>query len=285
MAEREIWPALQHELAAGRAGALLVVSEHRGSSPGRQGMLMAVSRHGPLAGTIGGGQAETTLVAAAQAALQAENLQPWRQTLIHHTTDSNASGMICGGQQTVVVGFWQPGQALPATGEPWSIIGDGWAYHHTPPRKFTACLIGGGHVSLALSRLLDRLDFRVQVFEERPGIATFVANTAAHEKHHTPYGSLADQVPEGDRVFVAIMTHSHERDAVALRALVGRPFGYLGLLGSRHKLKSLLAGEAQPDFLRAPMGLPIGSHTAEEIAVSIAAEMVAVRHAVAGNGG
>ena len=98
MAEREIWPALQHELAAGRACALLVVSEHRGSSPGRRGMLMAVGRHGPLAGTIGGGQAETTLVAAAQAALQAENLQPWRQTLIHHAMDSNASGMICGGQ-------------------------------------------------------------------------------------------------------------------------------------------------------------------------------------------
>ena len=91
MAEREIWPALQHELAAGRACALLVVSEHRGSSPGRRGMLMAVGRHGPLAGTIGGGQAETTLVAAAQAALQAENLQPWRQTLIHHAMDSNAS--------------------------------------------------------------------------------------------------------------------------------------------------------------------------------------------------
>ena len=82
MAEREIWPALQHELAAGRACALLVVSEHRGSSPGRRGMLMAVGRHGPLAGTIGGGQAETTMVAAAQAALQAENLQPWRQTLM-----------------------------------------------------------------------------------------------------------------------------------------------------------------------------------------------------------
>ena len=59
------------------ACALLVVSEHRGSSPGRRGMLMAVGRHNPLAGTIGGGQAETTLVAAAQAALQAENLQPW----------------------------------------------------------------------------------------------------------------------------------------------------------------------------------------------------------------
>ena len=44
-----------------------------------------------------------------------------------------------------------------------------------------------------------------------------------------------------------------------------------------------LAGEARPDFLRAPMGLPIGSHTAEEIAVSIAAEMVAVRHAIAGS--
>ncbi len=283
MAEREIWLALQQELAAGRAGALLVVSEHRGSSPGRRGMLMAVGRHGPLVGTIGGGQAETAMVAAAQAALQADNLQPWRQTLIHHATDSDASGMICGGQQTVVVDFWQPGQAIPATGDPWSIAGEGWIYHHTPTEKFTVCLIGGGHVSLALSQLLDRLDFEVQVFEERPDIATFVANTAAREKHRTPYESLAELLPDGDRVFVAIMTHSHERDAAALHALAGRPFGYLGLLGSRHKLKQLLAGTVQPDFLRAPMGLPIGSHTAEEIAVSIAAEMVAIRHAIAGN--
>ena len=74
------------------------------------------------------------------------------------------------------------------------------------------------------------------------------------------------------------MTHSHERDAAALHALAGRPFGYLGLLGSRHKLSQLLAGEEQPDCLHAPMGLPIGSHTPEEIAVSIAAQMVRVRN-------
>ena len=283
MAERQIWQALQQELTAGRACALLVVSEHQGSSPGRQGMLMAVGHRGPLAGTIGGGKAETSMVAAAQAALQAGELQPWRQTLIHHATDSEASGMICGGQQTVVVCFWRPGQTLPAPDETWSIAGNGWTYRHASAEKFTACLIGGGHVSLALAKLLNRLDFRVLVFEERPEIATYLGNAAAHERHLSPYERLAERVPAGDKVFVAIMTHSHERDAVALHALAGCRFAYLGLLGSRHKLKQLLSGHSWPDVLHAPMGLPIGSHTADEIAVSIAAEMLAVRHAITGS--
>lgn len=140
--------------------------------------------------------------------------------------------MVCGGQPTVVVAFLQLGQALPPIGEPWSITGDGWTYLHTPTQKFTACLIGGGHISLALTRLLDHLDFRVRVFEEGPEIATFVANTPAEEKYLIPYENLAGQVPEGDRIFVAVMAHSQERDAVALRTRSRRRFGYLSLLGS-----------------------------------------------------
>lgn len=246
---------------------------------------MAVGCNGPLAGSIGGGQAEKKMVDAARAALQAGRYQPWRQTLTHHAGAPEASGMICGGEQTVVVGFWQPGQDLPAPDQAWSIDGEGWAYCHHPAEKITVCLIGGGHVSLALSQLLAWLDFAVVVFEERPGISTFIDNDAAGEKILLPYENLADwlaeHLPVSEQVFVAIMTHTHERDALVLHQLSGMTFGYLGLIGSQHKIRQLLHGQAPPDFFHAPMGrsagLKLSSHTPKEIALTIAAEMLAVR--------
>ena len=76
------------------------------------------------------------------------------------------------------------------------------------------------------------------------------------------------------------MTHSHERDAVALAALEPLELGYLGLLGSRAKVRRIVGDREMPAWFHAPMGVPIGSATPAEIAVSIAAEMVAVRSAL-----
>ena len=242
-------------------------------------MLMAVGLAGPLAGSVGGGKAEAALVDAAVGRLRSGDFRPWRQTLIHHPAALNASGMLCGGEQQVAVACWQPGQAVPVPGEAWSIAGDGWQYQAPLAAPVTVYLVGGGHVSLALSQLLAGLDFHVSVLEERAGISTFSSNRWAHAKRSCPYEQLAEYIPAGAAVFVGIMTHAHERDAVAWQALAGRRYGYLGLLGSRHKLAKLLAGENLPDFAHAPMGLPIGSHTPAEIAVSIAAEMVASRNA------
>ena len=91
------------------------------------------------------------------------------------------------------------------------------------------------------------------------------------------YADLAQVVPAGERTLVTITTHAPDRDAVAFDALRELPLGYLGLLGSRAKIVRLLGGRPQQPHLHAPMGLPIGSHTPEEIAVSVAAELVAVR--------
>ena len=136
-------------------------------------------------------------------------------------------------------------------------------------------MIGGGHVGSALAPLLVGLDFRVVLVEEREQID--LSSIPAHERVRLQYEELGRIVPHGPSSFVAVVAHSHDRDAVALAALEPVELGYLGLLGSRAKVRRLVGERVMPPWFHAPMGLPIGSATPAEIAVSVAAEMVAVR--------
>lgn len=140
-------------------------------------------------------------------------------------------------------------------------------------------VVGAGHVGCALAPVLVALDFRVVLLDERPGLVASVAPTAAHERVAVAYEDLAGVVPEGPRSFAAIMTHAHERDAVALAALEPLQLGYLGLLGSRAKVRRVVGDREMPAWFHAPIGVAIGSTTPAEIAISIAAQMVAVRSA------
>lgn len=311
MLELSLWSALAEALQQGESCVLLAVAASTGSSPGRSGALMAVTRRGPLAGTIGGGHVERQQVAAAMAALAEGQVQS--SLLVQtHRPGQDSSGMICGGSQTVVSSVLAPerllevesllarlasegavGWQLSAAG--WQLLaecpaasllsvdGERWCYRHRSGAGTPVYIIGGGHVSLALSRLLASLDFAVTVIEERADIASYRDNCFAGRKLCCAYEDIASLVPEGPAVFVAVMTHDHERDAAALTALQDKAVGYLGLLGSRAKLRHLLARDELQGLqgrhnFHAPMGLPIRSHTPEEIAVSIAAEFIQLKN-------
>ncbi len=140
-------------------------------------------------------------------------------------------------------------------------------------------VIGAGHVGSALVPLLVALDFRVVLIDERPTLAMIDGDTPADERVTRTYEELDQVVTPGPTSCVAIMTHAHDRDAVALAALEPLELGYLGLLGSRAKVRRIVGDREMPAWFHAPMGVPIGSATPAEIAVSIAAEMVAVRSA------
>jgi xanthine dehydrogenase accessory factor len=96
-----------------------------------------------------------------------------------------------------------------------------------------------------------------------------------------PYDRLAEHVPDGEHSWVVVMTFGHTHDETALRALEGKNLRYLGLLGSEAKVRQMFdrmqADGVSREFLdsvSAPVGVSIGSHTPEEIAVSIAAEII-----------
>jgi xanthine dehydrogenase accessory factor len=269
---------------------------------------MAVATTGPLAGTIGGGVAEMTLVDRVAADLRADSLTPQRVSMEHRLGALDASGMICGGSQVVVVSPLRTGDLLGITkvagalaaGRPawWSVdpLGwravDGpsegtelaWTFQHRSGPTHTVHVIGAGHVGSALVPLLITLEFRVVLVDERPGLASSIAAHSAHERIALAYEDLSGVVAQGPATFAAIMTHSHERDAAALAALQPLSLGYLGLLGSTLKIARLVGAREMPAWFHAPMGLPIGSATPPEIAVSIAAEMVAVRSGEAAHG-
>jgi xanthine dehydrogenase accessory factor len=123
------------------------------------------------------------------------------------------------------------------------------------------------------------------VLDNRRDLPTMAANRWAHDQQVVDYQRIADHVAVSDRSWVVIMTFGHHHDRLVLEGLLGKKLAYLGLMGSEAKVRQMFAAmveEGTPaaalEAVRAPVGVPIGSHTPEEIAISIAAEIVAIRN-------
>lgn len=302
----DIWQRALEEAKAGRKATLVMVIDHQGSVPGTTGAAMVVTASGAV-GTVGGGVAEHEMIERARGFQGRPDLID-----IEHTPEG--SGSLCSGRHTMamvalaasdapvlqaivdaltahrvgVLGLSGPGIAFEPDATVRTTLSAGpagWGFKTTLGDLDTLTIVGGGHCALALSRVMTTLPFRVVVLDDRPELPTMMANSFAHELRVVRYEELAHHMPEGDRSWVVVMTHGHSADEEALRALAGTEFRYLGLMGSGAKVDSLFArmrADGVPDeFLRrvsAPVGLEIGSHTPEEIAISIAAEIIQLRN-------
>ena len=158
-------------------------------------------------------------------------------------------------------------------------------YQEEAGQRPTLTIIGGGHVGLALSRVMADLDFHIVVLDDRAAVATMTANTHAQEKQLVRYTSVGRHVREGLHSYVVIMTSGHQDDERVLRQLAGRKLRYLGLMGSPAKIRQIFSSlgkkgvsAASLKKVHAPVGLPIHSHTPEEIAISIAAEIIQTKN-------
>ena len=146
---------------------------------------------------------------------------------------------------------------------------------------------GAGHVGRAVARLGNLLDFSVTVIDDRAEFANIVNVPEADEVIAADIGEAVKAVEDSPDNYFVIVTRGHQKDAEALRAAIGRPAAYIGMIGSRRKIEImecefLESGWATKDEwarVHAPIGLAIGSRTVEEIAISIAAELVKVRAA------
>ena len=148
-------------------------------------------------------------------------------------------------------------------------------------------IIGGGHCALALSEMMSRMDFSIRIFDDRPELNSLEKNQFADEITIIDgYEKVAEHVADGDSTYVVVMTLGYRTDEIVIRELLGREFKYFGVLGSRAKMATLLrelrddgCPQEQLDAIRTPIGIQINSHTPEEIAVSIAAEIISVKNA------
>ena len=165
--------------------------------------------------------------------------------------------------------------------------GDSWAFEEQVMNLKRVVVMGGGHCGLALSRTLWQLGYEVFLFETRGDVDTFTGNTFARSKTVVPdYSEAAVRVRCPEETDAVVMTTDFPSDVAALKGLADAGgFRSVGLMGSPAKItritRELRESGVSEDFigsLRAPIGLPIHSNTPEEIAVSVAAEIVRDRN-------
>jgi len=148
----------------------------------------------------------------------------------------------------------------------------------------TVYVFGGGHVAAELVPLLTRVDFSVIVYEDRAEFCNAARFPTAHGTILGSFSEVSSHVSVTDRDFLVIMTRGHQADYEVLRQALRTPARYIGVIGSRKKVAAtrerlLTDGFTQSDLSRihSPIGLPILAETPAEIAVSIAAELIAER--------
>lgn len=315
----QIWYFINESLKQKDSVMLLYVLESKGSSPGRQGFFMAVNAHDKMEGSIGGGIMEHKFVEMAKERLkqQGNKEQELRRQVHNKSAANNQSGMICSGEQTILLYPVQEKdlstvqkiiQSLEENKNGTLILSpDGiqfadaiqendfefsfqseeeWLYKEKIGYKNKLFIIGGGHCSLAFSKLMRTMDFYVQVYDDRENLKTMLENDATHEKHFIKdYSALIDKIPSGPNHYVVIMTFGYRTDDIALKALLNKEFKYIGVLGSKNKMEKLFddyrregISESVLKQIHTPIGLDIKSQTPEEIAVSIAAEIIKVKN-------
>lgn len=239
----------------GVRGALATVFARHGSTPSTPGQKLFAAADGTCIGTVGGGAVEREVLACLQALITGGDAG--YETRSFHL--GQELGMCCGGRVEVFLETIDP--VVP-------------------------CLIvGGGHVATALAPLLARLGFAVTVVDEREewgrtgridGVRCVVG-----EFDDVECGLDAERAP---RTAVLVMTHDHALDQRVIEGALSRGAGFVGGVGSRAKairtrerLEAKGFGEADLARVRMPLGVDIGARLPDEIAVAIAAEMVAWR--------
>jgi xanthine dehydrogenase accessory factor len=155
-----------------------------------------------------------------------------------------------------------------------------------PPRLI---ILGGGHVGAALSRMAALLDYEIIVIDDRPSFVSREKHPGAHQLICSDFERALDSLPATLSDYMVIVTRGHRHDRLCLEKALGRPAAYFGMIGSRKRVRELLeelavSGFSQENLARAhtPIGLDIGAVTEGEIALSILAEITAVRR---GGGG
>jgi len=244
----------------GQPAALCTVVRASGSVPRHAGSKMLVFPDGRIEGSIGGGEMESRVIAAALEAL-AER-QP---RLLSYTLSEPSQGDpgVCGGEVEVFV-------------DP---IGS----------KPTLVVFGGGHVGRAVSHLARWLGFRTVVADDRPEFATPQSAPEADQHIVCALGDLPRHVSIDDETYLVLTTRGVAIDVEGLPALLDTPAAYLGIIGSRRRWETAAAElEARGvpserlEKVTSPMGLELNAETPEEIAVSILAEIIARRRGGSG---
>lgn len=260
MRQREVYEAIQRLVLSGEPAVLATVVRVRGSAPGSLGSKMLILGSGEAVGTVGGGCVDGQVFTESRKVFDDE----LPRTITVDLTGVDAPDehqLICGGKVDV---FLEP------------LIS---------PQLY---ICGSGHIAHALARLAGPLGFKVTVLDDR---AQF--NNAARfpdcERIVAPFAETLATLRARAPAYVCVVTRGHAQDQECLEWALSQDARYVGLVGSKVKIQKIVERAIEKGFppdrlerIRAPIGLDVGAVTVEEIAVAIAAELIAARRLGAG---
>lgn len=240
----------------GGEAALATIVITRGSTPREQGSKMLIKKDGTIIGSVGGGCTEAEVWQEAQKVMEDGKPKVLHFDMTGRTAEEE--GMICGGTMDVYL-------------EP--IISQPVLY-----------IFGGGHISLAISKIAKIAGFDVVVVDDRPGYANKERFPEADKLIAREFLQAFPELPVNKVSYIVIVTRGHAHDEEVLEWAITTPAKYIGMIGSKKKVKTVYShimsrgsSEEALNKVHAPIGISIKAQTPEEIAVSIMAEIIRVR--------
>jgi xanthine dehydrogenase accessory factor len=292
-----VLPQIVSRVQRGEVVALCLIVRTRGSTPQDKGAAMLVLQDGKTLGTLGGGCVEAEVRTRAQRLMNESQNRLLSFSLDHDYGWDD--GLVCGGVMDVAVQVLRsPESVLPfeeilksvAAGREATLVAEVFDEQMRPARFELPVLpaprlviAGAGHVGQALAEMAARAGFQVTVIDDRPDYA----DASRFPDAQCIIGDIEQELsrfPIDRFTFIVIVTRGHKHDAQALAAVIDSPACYVGLIGSKRKIHDIFEALHSQGVLHeklakvhAPIGLEIGAVTPAEIAVSIIAEIIAIR--------
>ncbi len=258
----DVYDELTRLRRIGQKSALATIVQVRGSIPSYESAKLLVREDGSFVGTVGGGCVEAEVWNAAREVIETERPRHLSFNLSQDAEYDN--GLICGGQLDI---FVEP--IIPA------------------PRAF---IFGAGHISKSLATVVTMAGFAATVIDDRESFANKERFPDADEVRSGEYEEVFPTLAVTDTSYIVIVTRGHRDDMRVLRWAVSTPARYVAMIGSKRKVISVIRELEKEGIPReslervfAPMGFDIGAISPEEISISVAAEMIALRRNPEGN--
>ncbi len=242
-------------IKSGKPAAFAVVIKTEGSTPRRVGAKMIIMRDGTTIGTLGGGDLEKKVIDEGINVIKQGKPKIASLTL---DIEEGKLDMMCGGKLDIYI-------------EP--IL---------PKAKLT--IFGAGHITRALAPLMQMAGFQVSVADDSQDLLQKEKFPEIEDLILTDMEQFAEGLPPDPNAYIVILSRGFSRDEAILRKLIQKDCKYIGMIGSMRKITTMkenLQRQGIPreafNKLRTPVGLDIGAETPEEIAISIAAEIIAAK--------
>lgn len=242
------------ETRKGKEVVLATIVKATGSTPRREGTMMAVLEDGKIYGTIGGGELEREIIKLSMNYIAKE-----KSGLVNLKLEENSLKMTCGGEVDVFLDICRIKPKL--------------------------LIVGGGHVGHAIYKAASILDFHIVIFEDREEFLNEKRFPKAQELILGDFEESLKNYPVDNSTYIVIVTRGHEFDEEALEAVINSKAKYIGVMGSRNKVSKMILNLEEKGIdknklkkVYTPIGLAIGGETPEEIAISILSEILLIKN-------